>query len=133
MPSGSVRQARAGVRLVLRDVAGRLQRQDGPSSTPIAAAFTPADIQKAYNLKGLKSHGRTVAIVDAFCVPDARERPGLLPGLLQAPEVHDQHRLPDRDGPGRRPPDRRSPTRDGTSSRRSTSTWSPRPAPTARS
>jgi subtilase family serine protease len=39
------------------------------SATPIAAAFTPSDIQKAYNLKGLKSGGRTVAIVDAFGYP----------------------------------------------------------------
>ncbi len=37
------------------------------SSKPLAA-FTPADFQKAYNLKGLKSHG-TVAIVDAFGYP----------------------------------------------------------------
>jgi len=39
------------------------------SSAPIAAAFTPTDVQKAYNLKGLKSGGRTVAIVDAFGYP----------------------------------------------------------------
>lgn len=39
------------------------------SSTQIAAALTPADIQQAYNLKGLTSHGRTVAIVDAFAYP----------------------------------------------------------------
>ena len=38
------------------------------SSAPIAAAFTPTDVQKAYGLKGLKSHG-TVAIVDAFGYP----------------------------------------------------------------
>jgi len=37
------------------------------SAKPLAA-FTPTDIQKAYNLKGLKSHG-TVAIVDAFGYP----------------------------------------------------------------
>jgi subtilase family serine protease len=37
-------------------------------STKPLAAFTPADFQKAYNLKGLKSHG-TVAIVDAFGYP----------------------------------------------------------------
>src|SRR4051812_48498542 len=34
------------------------------SSKPLAA-FTPDDIQKAYGLKGLKSHGATVALVDA--------------------------------------------------------------------
>lgn len=38
------------------------------SSKPLAA-FTPADVQKAYNLKGLKSHGATVAIVDAYGYP----------------------------------------------------------------
>jgi len=32
-------------------------------------AFTPADVQKAYNIKGLKSHGATVAIVDAYGYP----------------------------------------------------------------
>ena len=39
------------------------------SVKPLAAAFTPADIQKAYKLTGLKSGGRTVAIVDAFGYP----------------------------------------------------------------
>jgi subtilase family serine protease len=38
-------------------------------SAPIAAAFTPKDVQKAYNLKGLESGGRTVAIVDAYAYP----------------------------------------------------------------
>ena len=36
------------------------------SSSPLDTAFTPDDIQAAYNLKGLKSGGRTVAIVDAY-------------------------------------------------------------------
>ncbi len=43
-------------------------RPDGKitaSARPLASAFTPADIQKAYDLTGLKSGGRTVAIVDA--------------------------------------------------------------------
>lgn len=38
------------------------------SAKPLAA-FTPSDIQAAYNLTGLKSGGRTVAIVDAFGYP----------------------------------------------------------------
>src|SRR5580765_7784346 len=38
------------------------------SAKPLAA-FTPADIQKAYNLKGLKSGGATVGIVDAYGYP----------------------------------------------------------------
>jgi subtilase family serine protease len=46
--------------LVTRD--GQLLRGDAP----IPAAFTPADFQKAYNIKGLKSGGATVAIVDAY-------------------------------------------------------------------
>lgn len=36
------------------------------SPTQIASAMTPADIQKAYGLTGLKSHGATVGIVDAY-------------------------------------------------------------------
>ena len=36
------------------------------TSKPLASAFTPTDIQTAYNLTGLKSGGVTVAIVDAF-------------------------------------------------------------------
>ncbi len=36
---------------------------------PLAAAFTPAEIQKAYGLTGLNAGGRTVAIVDAFGYP----------------------------------------------------------------
>jgi subtilase family serine protease len=33
---------------------------------PLASAFTPDDIQKAYKLGGLSGKGRTVAIVDAY-------------------------------------------------------------------
>lgn len=39
------------------------------SAKPLATAFTPQDIQKAYNLTGLQSGGRTVAIVDAYGYP----------------------------------------------------------------
>jgi subtilase family serine protease len=35
-------------------------------ASPLAGSFTPADFQKAYNIGGLKSHGATVAIIDAF-------------------------------------------------------------------
>lgn len=38
-------------------------------STPLDAAFTPTDIQKAYKLTRLKSGGATVAIVDAYGYP----------------------------------------------------------------
>jgi len=36
---------------------------------PLASGFTPTDIQTAYNLTGLHSGGRTVAIVDAYGYP----------------------------------------------------------------
>jgi subtilase family serine protease len=39
------------------------------SAKPLAG-FTPTDVQKAYNLTGLKSHGATVAIVDGNAYPD---------------------------------------------------------------
>ncbi len=39
------------------------------ASAPLASGFTPTDIQTAYNLTGLKSGGRTVAIVDAYGYP----------------------------------------------------------------
>jgi subtilase family serine protease len=40
------------------------------SQTPDLSGFTPQDVQQAYHLAGLKSHGRTVAIVDAFAYKD---------------------------------------------------------------
>lgn len=40
------------------------------SSTPPAAGKTPADIQSAYNITGLASGGRTVAVVDAYGYPN---------------------------------------------------------------
>jgi subtilase family serine protease len=40
------------------------------SSTPPPTGKTPADIQSAYNITGLKSGGRTVAIVDAYGYPN---------------------------------------------------------------
>src|SRR6478609_2479423 len=48
--------------LALADSHGRALK----SPRPLPAAFTPADVQAAYNLKGLKSGGRTVAIIDAY-------------------------------------------------------------------
>ncbi|WP_217640438.1 S53 family peptidase [Arthrobacter woluwensis] len=39
------------------------------SATPPAGALTPAGLQDAYKLTGLKSGGRTVAIVDAYGYP----------------------------------------------------------------
>lgn len=45
----------------------------GPAAAPAAAPSgkTPSDIQSAYGLSGLKSGGRTVAIVDAYGYPNA--------------------------------------------------------------
>lgn len=45
------------------------QGQPLSSSRAIASAFTPTDIQQAYNLTGLTSGGATVAIVDAYGYP----------------------------------------------------------------
>ena len=42
---------------------------NGKATTDPEVGFNAQDVQKAYNLKGLKSHGRTVAIVDAFAYP----------------------------------------------------------------
>ena len=43
-----------------------------PGATPLAiSGKSPADIQSAYKLTGLKSGGRTVAIVDAYGYPNA--------------------------------------------------------------
>lgn len=48
--------------MVMTAANGKIVRSD----KPLAGAFGPADIQKAYNLTGLKSGGATVAIVDAY-------------------------------------------------------------------
>jgi len=40
------------------------------STTPPSTALTPAQLQDAYNLAGLSSGGRTVAIVDAYGYPN---------------------------------------------------------------
>jgi subtilase family serine protease len=48
--------------LVLTDADGQMIR----GASPLVGSFTPADFQKAYNIEGLKSHGATVAIVDAY-------------------------------------------------------------------
>jgi subtilase family serine protease len=45
-------------------MAGKNGKVEG-SATPLAA-FTPTDVQKAYNLQGLRSGGATVAIVDGY-------------------------------------------------------------------
>ncbi len=48
--------------VAIADPQGKVQR----TIIPPATGFTPEDIQKAYNLKGLESGGATVAIVDAY-------------------------------------------------------------------
>ena len=44
--------------------------QTQQSATPPGSALTPAQLQNAYNLGGLASGGRTVAIVDAYGYPN---------------------------------------------------------------
>jgi subtilase family serine protease len=74
-PSAAVNPARHAVRvcsaksgvpvcqaLVMTAADGKVRG----SAKPLGTAFTPADIQKAYKLQGLKSNGRTVAIVDGY-------------------------------------------------------------------
>jgi subtilase family serine protease len=51
--------------MAMADASGKIIHSVKP-----LAAFTPADVQKAYNLKGLKSHGATVALVDAYGYPN---------------------------------------------------------------
>jgi subtilase family serine protease len=51
--------------MAVTDARGKIARFAGPT----AAGFTPTDVQTAYNLSGLQSGGRTVAIVDAFGYP----------------------------------------------------------------
>ena len=43
----------------------------GPMTTTAPSGYGPADIQSAYKLTGLKSGGKTVAIVDAYNDPNA--------------------------------------------------------------
>jgi len=43
------------------------------STTPPSTALTPAQLQDAYNLAGLSSGGRTVAIVDAYGYPSLEQ------------------------------------------------------------
>jgi subtilase family serine protease len=80
-----------------------------PSSTPLASAFTPMDIQQAYGLAGLSSSGRTVAIVDAYGystlesdLATYRSNYGLpactiANGCLQILDEHGGHNLPPND------------------------------------
>ena len=62
-----------------------MQRQDDPQREAVAAAFTPTDIQKAYNLKGLKSqrHGRDRG---RLRLPDPRDGPRRLPDYYKLPK-----------------------------------------------
>lgn len=58
-----------GFATCLAAVATNADGQIIQSSKPLAAAFTPAMLEKAYGVTGLKSGGRTVAIVDAYGYP----------------------------------------------------------------
>jgi len=64
--------------LKLVDASGQPVSPSGRSVTPQAiSGKTPADIQSAYKLTGLKSGGRTVAIVDAYGYPNAERDLGV--------------------------------------------------------
>ena len=67
---------------------------------PLAAAFTPTDVQNAYKLTGLNAGGRTVAIVTRSDTRASR-RPGRVPRQLRAACLHDGQRLLQADGPER--------------------------------
>ena len=67
----------------------------------MAAGFTPTDVQKAYNLTGLSSSGRTVAIVDAFGYPSLEADLATYRGQLRPARLHDRQRLLQADGPER--------------------------------
>jgi subtilase family serine protease len=54
----------------LAEAATNVYGQIIQSSKPLAAAFTPQMLEQAYNVKGLKGNGRTVAIVDAYGYPE---------------------------------------------------------------
>src|SRR3954470_18828558 len=55
--------------VAIADARGKLISSQSSKASPLASGFTPTDVQKAYNLTGLSSSGRTVAIVDAFGYP----------------------------------------------------------------
>jgi len=60
------------------DATGDSVNPFAPGATPSAiSGKTPADIQSAYKLTGLKSGGRTVAIVDAYGYPNAERDLGV--------------------------------------------------------
>ncbi len=60
------------------DATGESVNPFAPGAAPSAiSGKTPADIQSAYKLTGLKSGGRTVAIVDAYGYPNAERDLGV--------------------------------------------------------
>jgi subtilase family serine protease len=52
---------------------------------PPAGALTPEGLQDAYNLKGLKSHGKTIAIVDAYGYPNLERDLGIFRDYFDLP------------------------------------------------
>lgn len=63
------------------NAAGKIQPLAGKGGKPVPPSAisgkTPTDIQSAYKLSGLKSGGRTVAIVDAYGYPNAERDLGV--------------------------------------------------------
>jgi subtilase family serine protease len=53
------------------DALVRTDAKGKPAATSAPSGYGPADLQSAYNLAGLQSGGRTVAIVDAYDDPTA--------------------------------------------------------------
>ena len=91
--------------------------------------LSPQDLESAYKIPLPRGSGQTVAVVDAFGYPTRRIRPGGIPLALRPAAVHESQRLlreAQPAGQGTRLPRRR--TGAGTSSRRSTWTWSRPPA-----
>ena len=71
--------------------AARAAGRAAAASTP--SGLSPAQIQSAYRLSGLKSGGRTVAIVDAYHDPTAASRPRDLPQPVRAAGLQGQRLL----------------------------------------
>lgn len=58
---------------------------DNPVIGPPATALTPRRLQNAYNLEGLSSQGRTVAIVDAYGYPNLERDLGVFRSYFGLP------------------------------------------------
>ena len=113
---------------------GRHGGADVIASVVNPGGYHPADLQAAYGLASAAAKdgaGQTVAIVDAYNDPNAASNLATYRSTFGLPAV--QIRLLHAGQPDRRQPASRQPTAAGLMRSRSTSTWSPRSARTARS